>query len=615
MHKPTHPFSPHHASTLPWRTRLLAGVAAALLLLSACGPAPTATTPPPSPTRGHLSPTPTQPAPTTPAPTALPTSLTLCTPPVQRLNLYAATTATEYDLLSLITEPPAEQVAYRWYPRLLATLPEIAVTEVSVPAQGVYVDETGAQKTHTGTTPLRLPQMSVTYTLRSDLRWSDGTPLTAEDVLLGYALARDAAAQGGWSWVGKMTERLEAVNSVTLHWVGRPGLVSSAAVGWLFPPQPAARWRGQGLAEVVRDPLAPVTGPFMPTSWRADGITLARNPYYSGEAPTLERIEVRFVQVKPEQLPELLARGTCDVLAPELAQQLEWKSWEQTLQSGAAVMWATPQEVFLRLDFNTTSTRAPMLRDAAFRRALSGCLNRTRLVNALAGQFLIPAQTFLLPQHPAYAVMQDLTPEEAQTQLTALGWEDRDGDGIREAHGAPGVAEGTPLTLSLTLPSWYTVAAAMVAADLETCGVKSVPQVVSAQTLYAADARSPLAGRSFELALYGWNASPPTVCGAWLSTRIPNAATGYQGENFTGYASPVYDAACRRALQAVELAEQVAALHEAQAALLTEMPTAFLAWRASWLVARSGIEGFRLDPTAPGAFWNAEQWRVVARQP
>lgn len=592
---------------MPMPTRILALVTAALLVLSACAtPTPSPTTPPPTATQRPSSPTPTTPA---PPPTVLSTTVTICTGTVQQLNPYTASTLTEFDLLSLVNEPPAEQIAYHWQPRLLAVLPLVSVDEVVVPPQGVYVDTAGALQTHGGTERLSLPQMTVTYTLRSDLRWSDGTPLTAEDVLLGYAFARETT-QGTWAAVVQRTERFEAVDAYTLRWVGRPGYVSSAYAGLLFPPQPAARWRGKTLADALRDPLAPVSGPFMPTSWRADGITLERNPYYSGTAPTLERIEVRFVQVKPTQLPELLLRGTCDVIAPELAQQLEWKSWEQTLQSGAALVWATPVEVFLRLDFNTTATRAPMLRDAAFRRALSGCINRTRLVNTLAGQFLMPAQSFLLPQHPAYQAVQELTADEAQAQLTALGWEDRDGDGIREAHGAAGVAEGTPLTLSLTLPSWYTVAAAMVAADLEACGVKSVPQVVSAQALYATDARSPLAGRSFELALYGWNAPPPAVCGAWLSERIPNAATGYQGENFAGYASPAYDAACHTALQTLDEAERITALQTAQQELLTSMPTAFLAWRAHWMVARTGIEGFRLDPTAPGAFWNAEQWQV-----
>ncbi len=595
-----------------FRTRALALVTAALLVLSACAtPTPTPTAAQPSATPGpSSSPTPNPATPTTAPATSAPATLTMCTQPVQRLNPYAVTSATEYDLLSLMVEPPAEAVGYQWELRLLAAMPEAAVNEVRVPAQGAYVDMAGALRTHTGAEPLLLPQMTVTYTLRSDLRWSDGTPLTAEDVLQGYTFARDASAQGVWVQVLGMTERLEAVDAYTLRWVGRPGYTSSAAVGLLFVPQPAARWRGQGLAQALRDPLAPVTGPFRPVSWRADGITFERNPYYAGTAPELERIEVRFVQVKPAQLPELVRRGTCDVIAPELAQQLEWKAWEEVLQSGTVTIWATPVEVFLRLDFNTTSTRAPMLREATFRQAVSGCINRTRLVNALAGQLVLPAQSFLLPQHPAYQAPAALTVEAAQAQLTALGWEDRDGDGIREAHGVAGIAEGTPLTLSLTLPSWYTVAAALVAADLELCGIKSVPQVVSAQMLSAADARSPLAGRSFELALYGWTASPPAVCGAWLSERIPSAATGYQGENFTGYAASAYDEACRKALRATESVEQYAALREAQAILLADAPTAFLGWRASWLVARTSIEGIRLLPNAPGAFWNAETWRL-----
>ncbi len=546
------------------RKSVLAWLTAALLLLGACAqPTPPPTTAPA--TAQPLSPTPQTPAPTQAPPTLNPTSLTLCTPPIQRLNPYAVSSATEYDLLGLVTELPAERIGYRWQLRLLAAWPQVQVDAVTLAPNSPYVDEAGALRTYADAARLTLPQMTVTFTLRSDVQWPDGSPLTAEDVLLGYALAREPNASGGWSALAQVTERLEALDAYTLRWVGLPGYVSDQVAGLLFPPQPAARWRGLALAAVVRDPLAPVTGPFQVTSWRADGLTLERNPHYSGTQPALERLEVRFVQRAPERLPELVRSGQCDVLAPELAQQLEWKRWEPSLQAGEVVAWAAPVEVFLRLDFNTTSQRAPMLQDAAFRRALSGCIQRTRLVNALAGQFLMPAQSFLLPQHPAYQAAPLLTMDEAMVQLQALGWEDRDGDGIREAHGVPGLVEGTPLTLTLTVPSWYTVAAAMVAADLELCGVKSVPQVVSAQTLFATDGRNPLAGRSFELALYGWNATPPSVCGAWLSERIPTAATGYQGENFTGYASPVYDEACRRALRSSDSAAIVSALQDAPA--------------------------------------------------
>jgi len=194
--------------------------------------------------------------------------------------------------------------------------------------------------------------------------------------------------------------------------------------------------------------------------------------------------------------------------------------------------------------------------------------------------------------------------------LAEVGWRDEDGDGIREAHGVADFKDGTPLSLTLVLAPQYMVAAAHVAAALEACGVGIVPQPVDARVLYAADPASPLIGRRFDLALFGWLAKAPTVCGAWRSDRIPGAANAWLGENFSGYASAEYDAACRRALTSVDPAAQNAALREAGVLLSRDLPTFFLTWRPDWFVARPEVEGLRPDASNPAPLWNIEQVSV-----
>lgn len=593
------------------RYRLLWILLTLSVLLAACGrPTPPPATPTPLPT--------STPRPPTPSPTASAPSqhLVLCATEPQYASPFAPSQAGD-DLLALFFEPPVERVNYRWQPRLVTHLPSFATGDAitrtaQVPMGGRYADIAGAVKTHEGSVFLRLPQLVVTFTLQADLRWSNGEPLTAEDAVLGYHLAQAPEAQGRWPELVERTARFVALDEHTLRWEGIPGYLSADYAGFLFPPQPAHRWQGKTLPGVLEDRTPPATGPFKITAWEAGReVRLQRNPHYAGAEPRLASITYRFPQTAPSGWTDLLLAGTCDVLLPDPVMATDLRLWDALKQQGAATLWADAAPVVLRLDFNLDPrTQEPgPLADPKVRRALAQCVDRTRLTQALPGEALIPASGFIPPGHPAYAepgTAPAFDPEAGQARLAAAGWRDEDADGLREAYDVAGIADGTPLSLTLHLAPQYFAIAAYISADLETCGAGVRPEPTETQLLYANDAVSPLFGRTFEMAVFGWWAELPEMCGVWRSGRIPNEDNDWVGENFGSYTSEAYDAACRRALTALTYETQAAALQEAQALLLEDVPTLFLAWRPYWFVTRPPVQGLRPDVSAPGALWNSE---------
>ncbi len=70
---------------------------------------------------------------------------------------------------------------------------------------------------------------------KPDLLWSDGTPVTAKDALLGYHLAQLPEAEGRWRDLAERTAQFVAVDERTLRWEGIPGYLSGAYPGFLFP--------------------------------------------------------------------------------------------------------------------------------------------------------------------------------------------------------------------------------------------------------------------------------------------------------------------------------------------------------------------------------------------
>lgn len=590
-----------------------------LIMLAGCKTTPTP--PSPTPTEMPATATPVPPTPTA-APTSVPQQIIFCATEPTLVSPFVPSQSGD-DLLALFYEEPIERVRYRWEPRLVEHLPTLengdVITRMATVAEGGrYVDIDGVVQIHNGEEPLQLPQMVVTFTLKSQLFWSDGLPLGTNDVLLGYYLAQSIETRGRWRSLVERTAQFVALDTQHLQWVGLPGYLSSDYPGFLFPPQPAHRWQGQSLSKILQDRTPPATGPFEIVSWESGReVRLERNLYYQGTPPKLETIIFRFPKIAPGSWDELLASGECDVLLPDPIASTDWRQWTALNEKGLATIWADIAPTVLRLDFNVAPAEGENspLTDAQTRRALAHCIDRARLSEALPGEALMPAEGFIPPGHPAY----DITtisrvvynPDTGRDMLDHIGWRDEDGDGIREAHEVSGIKNGTQLSLTLHLAPQYFVSAAYISADLETCGVGIAPIPIEPQLLYAADAVSPLFGRTFQMVLYGWRSELPLVCGSWQSLRIPSEKNGWYGENFSGYVSEDYDVACRRALSAVDNAVQWAALQETQSLLTRDLPTLFLSWRPFWFVARPQVQGIQPDSSAYSTIWNIEDLFVA----
>ena len=588
-----------------------------LLLLIACGTEEEIVpTPTPQPTMTVTGPAPTA----TARPTPVAQTLTVCTREPAAVSPFYPSQAGS-DILALFYEAPLERVDGIWAPRLVTHVPSLAngdvITELATVNTGNrYVDLADQIHIHEGEAPRELPRMIVTFTLRSDLRWSDGDAISAQDSVLGYYFAQSEYAGGRWRELAERTARFNPVDDHTLRWEGLPGYLDSDMPGMLFPLQPSSRWKGRALPEVYEDRTPPASGPYKITAWESGReVRLKPNPHFNGTTPTLSAITVLFPQRAPSGWTALMRSGACDVVLPDPAVITEWQSWATLGRAGEAVIWADTAPNVLRLDFNLdpASGDPSLLADPAVRRAIAHCLDREALTVSLPSKALTVTDTLVPPDHPAYAHIRaggqfpTYDPERGHELLSDLGWVDRDGDGVREAEDVSDIADGTSLSLTLHLPIQSFVTAAHLAGNLEACGVGIAMVPSDVRQLFAASPESPLFGRRFDMALFGWHAEGPAICGSWLSNRIPNEENAWVGSNFSGYRSEAFDRACRDALAAIDLNAQADALRHAQREFAAAPPSLLLVWRPFWFVARPEVRGLRPDGRAYGTLWNSEE--------
>lgn len=290
----------------------------------------------------------------------------------------------------------------------------------------------------------------LTFHLRNDVVWHDGEPTTAYDVEFTFLRASDPATNYAnsafFQYYRSGGEGVEVVDSFTVRFhLAKPHM------DFMDP------WRAVGImprhlledvppSELGQHPfgtICPVgNGPFRFLSHDPGAQwVFGANPAFPeglGGRPYLDRYVFRVIEEAPTLLAELQT-GNVDVYAgllPHYAASVE-------VNPDLTVV-AYPYRAVLFAGWNA---RIPKLSDQRVRRALTVGTNRHRILEGVRRGAGTVVNTAVPVTHWAFdstlAGSFPYDPEQARALLSAAGWEDRDGDGIRENE------EGEPLSIDL----------------------------------------------------------------------------------------------------------------------------------------------------------------------
>lgn len=487
--------------------------------------------------------------------------------------------------------------------------PELATELPTIENGGVVVDEDNWT-------------MTATWKLRQDVKWSDGTPLTANDVIFTYQAIIDPET-GGWVPGIDYVDDIQKVDDYTFTVYFNtvyPGYLT------LFGGEQAVIWPAhycdatQGFAnwDCGRQPLS--SGPYVLKEWiNGDHMTFVKNANY--HVPGKPAIEVVTVRIVPDESVRktMLVNGDADL-----------DMW--TTESVIADLQGEPNVIIepsptnrwvMRLFFNlaakgTTDPVAaphPILSDVRVRRAIRMGID----VDTISKEFFLgmaqPAWTeFFREPYKCDIPRPKFDIEGAKALLDEAGWKDTDGDGIRECRGCTtGAPEGYVMEMEFLTYAEYGEALNLtqqfIAEKMRAIGIKLNLGVVEGSVLwaYSADGGIEQSG-NFDMDIWddGYSGNDP-LDHLW-SFYYSEAVIPDYGYNYGRWINPDFDALLDEAYTLDEEYRQELFCQMA-AILEDELPQALLFTAVNADAHSARLVGVR-STTNDIVTWNVADWTL-----
>jgi len=440
---------------------------------------------------------------------------------------------------------------------------------------------------------------TLTFHLRENAVWSDGVPVTAEDVRWTWQAQTNPDVAWDNAFMKRNIRDVEAVDphTVRFHFTrAYAKQMGDANEGTILPKHawetlPFAQWRQS--ADWFKQ-HAVYSGPFVIASWKTQQeLELRRNErFYEKDRPYLDQVVLRvtldpgsaliqllngevdfFAQIQPNDAPRIKADPRLDVVS----------------------YWSN---LYVFVAWNNDD---PLFADRDVRRALTLGIDRQAIVDTILGSYGrvgVSPILFSIWAHDRTLQPLPYDPAEARRLLESKGWKDSDGDGVLDRGGKPFAFE-----LSSNAGNQQRAdAAVMIQQQLSKVGVRATPRTMEFNTLVDQANKGRIAAMVLGLSID----TSLDLTGNFHSSQIPSPTN--EGSNFERYRNPEVDRLLDEIAATPDLQSARPRLDQVQRILHRDQPVTFL-----WESQRLSPVNKRIHDAKPNAlrsFFNLKDWWV-----
>jgi peptide/nickel transport system substrate-binding protein len=477
---------------------------------------------------------------------------------------------------------------------------------------------------------------TITYTLKPDLIWSDGTPVTADDVVFSwqYCVDPNTGCSSAQAFNGVQTVEAVDPQTIKITFTGPTPYPYGPFGGYLAPVIQKAQFAdcigaaAQGCSDANTNPIG--TGPYKVKEFRAnDTVVFEINENYRDpNKPHFSEVTMRGAEDASASARAVLETGEADYgwnlqVEPAVLSEME-AAGNGIVGSAFAGNVERILINFTNPDPNLGDQRSewtaddpnphPFLSDPAVRQALSMAIDRSIIAEQLYGAGGVPTCNVLSGPPAVVSTNNDACKTQdiagANALLDEAGYADTNGDGIRET------PDGLPLKVlyQTSTNSVRQKTQALVQQWWKEIGVEAELKNVEAAVYFGGDPASPdTLGKFYADVQMFTNGpeglDPQTYLAGWLceidgKSNIASAENSWNANNTERWCSPEYDAKFAELQAATDPAARAALAVELNDMLAQNYVNLPLIFRASVSAYANDLANIEVNG------WDSEEWNI-----
>jgi peptide/nickel transport system substrate-binding protein len=417
--------------------------------------------------------------------------------------------------------------------------------------------------------------LEITFTLRDDICFSDGVPITADDVIFTYQTIINPqidAANVAQSYID--VDRVERIDEKRVKFVMKKPyflaleITSFWDVG-IYPKHIYDFNNPEEFNKRVSNPIG--SGPYIFEKWdTGDKVTFRRNENYWGPKPKIKKVIYKFIINDKARLAALRS-GDVDIITPAPEQFADLVRDENFKKSFRCLSYWDPGVPFYYIGWNQNM---PFFSDRRVRLAMTQMLDRQALVQHIlkgSGEIATGPFYILSKENNPDIRPWPYDPKKAAELLDEAGWKDTDGDGIRDK-------DGVPLRFKVSYSADY-VLYQNIANILKDCaaklGIEVIPDPVEWSVLI-----SRLPEHKFESVLMGFG-------GVIIEDNyqlLHSSQIGNRGYNYVGFRNAEADELLEQIRRTMDDEKRIELSHKFHSLVHYEQPYTFLFTRPTYRI-------------------------------
>jgi peptide/nickel transport system substrate-binding protein len=437
--------------------------------------------------------------------------------------------------------------------------------------------------------------LTIVFRLRKNVRWHDGKPFTADDVLFTFQKLRDPKVQTPFASDFEDVQSVTASDPHTVKVVYRkafaPGLAS-----WGMGIIPKHLYDKPGVDFNThpnnRNPIG--TGPYKFKTWKTDQyIILEANEDYFEGPPNISRFVYRII---PDQAVQFLEMRNQSIDSMTLTPD-QFKAYDSIFEHHQRYRY--PAFKYIYFGFNLKS---PLFNDVRVRRAFAHAIDTNSIVNGIV---LGLGQPISGPYPPSFWAYNPAVPspaydlEQAKRLLAECGWKP-------DASGRL-MKDGKPFTFTLMTNQGNKVralCAQVIQQQLRKLGIDVTIRIIEWSTFV----HDYLDKKNFEAIVMGWQIGRDAD-----NYHMWHSSQQKEGQyNFCGYENREVDRLLVQGRSTFDHGKRQAIYRKVHQHIAHDLPYIFLYCPDELVAIHRRFQGIKVEPL--GIAWNFIDWFAPQNQ-